>query len=248
MGALIAVEPTTAPRDEAQVRVVLVGALLLTERFAQSVPDNALRIVCSCPDPARAAAALADVVADVIVIELPTLRESDRELLASLKAACRASSSIVLYRFAPSTVIRHLRAAGHAVVRATSDAMEIEAICLGLLNRPRVWVNPVTGARDGAEPPTPRFDEPTLVELSNASRVVECECPRHLVDLVMSLTAFERYSAECASRNPSDVALHLELQRAAGFARSIIEHALERTATAEGFALPPRPLSRERAV
>jgi hypothetical protein len=47
-----------------------------------------------------------------------------------------------------------------------------------------------------------------------------------------------RYSAECASRSPSDVLLHLDLQRAAGLARSIIEQALERVAIAEGIALP----------
>ena len=54
----------------------------------------------------------------------------------------------------------------------------------------------------------------------------------------MNLGGFERYSAECASGSPSDARLHLELQRAAGLARSIMEQALERVAIAEGMALP----------
>jgi hypothetical protein len=61
------------------------------------------------------------------------------------------------------------------------------------------------------------------------------------VDLVISLASFERYSAECASRTPADVALHLELQRAAGRARSIMEQALEYAAMADGVVLPPAP-------
>jgi hypothetical protein len=59
------------------------------------------------------------------------------------------------------------------------------------------------------------------------------------VELVVNLASFEHYSAQCASLGPADVALHLDLQRAAGLARSIIEQALERVAIAEGFPLPP---------
>ena len=53
----------------------------------------------------------------------------------------------------------------------------------------------------------------------------------------MQLASFERYSAQCASRNPADAALHADLQHAAGLARAIMESALERVALAEGIAL-----------
>ena len=240
--------PGSASRGGTEIHIALVGAPLLKEQFARSVSGTTLRVVASCPDPGRAATELRDVSADAVLIDLPTLRDQDLDLLAAIKGACRTSNLIVLYRFAPSAVIRRMRSTGYAVVRATADALEIEAICSSLLDRPPPSATPAYGVFDGAEPPAPRFDEVTLVELSNASRVVECECPRHLVDLVMSLSAFERYSAECTSRNSADVALHLELQRAAGFARAVIEHALERTARAEGFPLPPQRRSGETAV
>ncbi len=54
----------------------------------------------------------------------------------------------------------------------------------------------------------------------------------------MSVVGFERYSAQCANRNPADAALHLMLQRAAGTARTILEQALGRLAVAEGIDLP----------
>jgi hypothetical protein len=59
-----------------------------------------------------------------------------------------------------------------------------------------------------------------------------------LVDLLLSLGTFERYSAECANRSPSDAVLHRYLQRVAGSARVLFEDALVRVARAEGLALP----------
>jgi hypothetical protein len=59
-----------------------------------------------------------------------------------------------------------------------------------------------------------------------------------VVDLLVSLSTFERYSFECADRSPADAALHRHLQRVAGSARALFEDALERVARAEGIALP----------
>jgi hypothetical protein len=60
--------------------------------------------------------------------------------------------------------------------------------------------------------------------------------------LVLSLGAFERYSAECANRGPNDALLHRDLQYTAGHARAMLEVALIRLALAEGLPLPARPI------
>jgi hypothetical protein len=192
-----------------------------------------------CADPEMAVVDLKAVGADLAIIELPTIREADLARVAAIKAACGAASAIVLYRFAPSAMVRRMRMAGHAMARSTSDAGELEAICLDAGRRPRLDADDAMGLLENAQIRPPKFDESTLAELSGASRAIECECPRHLVDLVMNLGGFERYSAECASVSPSDALLHLDLQRAAALARSIMEQALERLAIAEGLALPP---------
>ena len=227
-----------APDEDREIRVVLVGSLLTTEQVVSALSGSLWKIVASSPDPGNAVSSLAGTAADVVIIERPTLRDADLERVASIKAACGASAVIVLYRFAPSAVVRRLRIAGHDVARATSDPVELEAICLDLLRRPR---RKARDLQDAGEPSPPRFDQRTLGELASASRTVECECPKHLVELVMNLASFERYSAECASHSPADLALHLELERAAGRARSIMEQALERVAIAEGFTLPAPP-------
>ena len=229
--------------EDGEVKVALVGALLAGEHFAKALSAGALKVTGRSANPANAHDDLKHVEADIAIIELTTIRDEDLEVVAGIKRACRAASAIVLYRFATSALVRRMRMAGHAMARSTSDATELEAICLSVARRP-----PPTGSAlislERAQPSRPRFDEPTLAELSGASRTIECECPRHLVDLVMNLGGFERYSAECASRSPSDAHLHLELQRAAALARSIMEQALEHVAIAEGLPLPPQAAGR----
>ncbi|MFP3562492.1 MerR family transcriptional regulator, partial [Paraburkholderia sp. SIMBA_049] len=56
-----------------------------------------------------------------------------------------------------------------------------------------------------------RFDEATLASLSGLSTTVKCECARHLSDLIMQLSAFERSSDDCVSRSPADALLHRHL-------------------------------------
>ncbi len=231
--------PLPAKKD--QYRVALVGALLIARRLQDSLGEDSLKIVGTCPEPARAAAALQDLGVDLVVIELSTLGDAEVDLVASIKSASGAAMAAVLYRYAPSAVIRRLRTAGHAVARATSDALEIEAICLSLLRPPMQNDNRTSNTLpplDTSRSPEPRFNDRDLAYLSGISSKVACECPRHLVDLVMNLASFERYSAQCASRNPQDIALHLSLQNAAGLARGIMEQALDKLVTAEGLSLP----------
>ena len=224
--------------ERSEARVALVGPLMVGEQFIKALSGGALRVTGSCADLANAVVALKDVNADIAIIDLPGMSDADVGRVAAIKAACGAQSAIVLYRFAPSAMVRRMRVAGHAVARATMDPAEIEAICLGLLRQPRLDAGEHLRFLAAAQPRPPRFEEQFLAELSSASRTIECECPKHIVDLVLDLGGFERYSAECASRSPADVVLHLELQRAAGLARSIMEQALERVAIAEGIELP----------
>lgn len=233
-------------RDIGSLRIALVGPVISSRRLddifagnpASAAPGRDLNIVGRCMNAQDAADALRTITADIVVIELPILNDASIDTVAKVKGYCGAGQAIVLYRFAPNAIIRTLREAGHEVARAPSDAVEIASLCRALLRLPttrqRGSEKPVV-----SEPPRqPRFDERTLVALADASTTVYCECPRHLVDLVLSLTSFERYSAECANRSPEDVALHRDLEHTAGRARVLLEEALIRVAAIEGLPLP----------
>jgi hypothetical protein len=51
------------------------------------------------------------------------------------------------------------------------------------------------------------------------------------------VAAFERYSAECSSRDSLDALLHLQLQTVAVEARGMLDQALRRLLAAEGITL-----------
>lgn len=225
----------TAPRH---ADIALVGPLVSLRRFEHPASGAALRVVARCASVAEAARELQGKRAEIVIIELATLNEVSADVVAGVKSACNAGQALVLYRFAPSVVIRRLRAEGHEVARAPSDAVELETLCRALLSRPPVEFASGTGSAGTLEPPSPRFDEHALSELAGASNTVYCECPRHIVELVLSLGSFESYSQQCANRSTEDAALHLDLQRTTARARALMEEALVRVALAEGLPLP----------
>lgn len=76
-----------------------------------------------------------------------------------------------------------------------------------------------------------------LAAVTSSLPKIKCECPHHLSDLVLSLGAFEDYSAACESQNPADAALHHYLWSITAKARATFEDALVRVAEAEGIPL-----------
>ena len=83
-----------------------------------------------------------------------------------------------------------------------------------------------------------RYDDATLTDFAGLSSTIACECPRHVAELLMQLSHFEAYSAECENQSPADAELHAYLQRVAGASRALFESALERVAIQEGLMLP----------
>jgi hypothetical protein len=232
---------TPSDFDSRKPRIALVGPLLTTRRFAESLASgmsgSALTIAAQANSVGEAASALRGSAADLVIIELPTLLEDSPAMVAGLNELCGARRTIILYRFAPSAIVRMLRAAGHVIARAPSDPLEMASLCQRLL---QPAASPVNAAQtiDRTDPAPPRFDERALAAFADASSTIYCECPRHLVDLLVDLVSFERYSAACANRSPEDAALHRDLQQTAGQARALLENALLRVADAEGISIP----------
>jgi DNA-binding transcriptional MerR regulator len=215
------------------VRVAIVGETLAARAAAAASQFPRLQIVATCTDREHAAGALRDLAVDLLAIELPALREDAVEFVDALAAALGARRAVVSYRFGTEAAVRELRCRGHAVARAPVDLAQIEILGAALSGAPEMAAAPRVTA-----PSAPRFDERTLAQLAQISTTVRCECPRHVVDLLLSLRAFERYSAECENRSPADAELHRQLGRVAGSARALFEEALVRVAQAEGIPLP----------
>jgi DNA-binding transcriptional MerR regulator len=231
----VSVGPAASRRP---LRVALVGEALTEQVARDGALHSALEIVATCAGQAHAAEVLRGVAADVLAIELPTLQPGALATVDALLQAVGARHAIVEYRFAPAAVVSALRGRGHTVVRAPIDAEDLERLSRDAMASAPIPASPGSSPLPLDVVPGPRFDEQSLTRLARGLTTLYCECPRHLVDLLFSLGTFERYSAECANRSPSDAVLHRHLQRVAGSARVLFEDALVRVAGAEGLALP----------
>jgi hypothetical protein len=179
---------------------------------------------------------------DALLIHAPRLQVG---WLTDADAAAPAWAQLpkaVLYGFAADAVCEALVNRGVALLREPQpDA--VLAQWLGGLRRPAdapaVAMPPDTGFAGPATVPPRRWDDAALADFAGLSSTVACECPRHVAELLVQLSQFEAYSAECAHRSPSDAALHDSLRRVAGLARARFETALEAVAHHEGLLLPP---------
>jgi DNA-binding transcriptional MerR regulator len=216
------------------VRVAVVGESLRRRIAADPRAAAALEIRRSCERLEQAGAVLADAHADVLLIEVSELDDDAIPLVAAARQGKVAAAVVVMYRFCASATIRELRELGCLVARVPSEMGELVLLCRTAMAGRGMQLPPPAPV----PPPPPRFDDAALAALGADARKLQCECPRHLADLLMMVSSFERYSAGCANRNEADAQLHTELELAAGRARAILEAAMEKLALAEGLTLP----------
>jgi len=190
-------------------------------------------------DVAAAAAALQGVAVDALLMHEPRLHEG---WMASLQAAAPVLAPLpraVLYRYAAETTCAELAADGIALLREPQSDTVIGQWLQGVLPA-NALACPVA---DSALPPSPavpprRWEDAALADFAGLSSTIACECPRHVAELLMQLSHFEAYSAECRYRHAADAELHAYLQQVAGTARARFEAALEHVALHEGLILP----------
>lgn len=214
------------------LRVAVIGEGLARRIAAGGREGAGLEVQCSCSRLEHAASLPRDADVELLLVELSELDESALPMIASAREACAAAAVVVLYRFCASATIRALREQNCLVARVPAELGELVLLCRSALAGERL------PPLERTDVPEVRFNEEVLSSITATGNQLACECPRHLADLLLMVGSFERYSAQCASRNEDDAQLHQELRNAAGRARAILETAMERLARAEGLPLP----------
>ena len=231
------------PSPSVPWRLAVIGTAL-----AARLQSPALRRQLSRPvqllgpfdDVAQAAAAVQAAPVDAWLLHQPRLHEG---WLASLQAAApalAAAPKAVLYRFAAESTCAALAAAGTALLREPQNDTVLGQWLQGVL---QATAQARPAASEPAAPstamPPRRWDDAALADFAGLSSTIACECPRHVAELLMQLSHFEAYSAECRNRNAADAQLHAYLQQVAATSRARFEAALEHVALHEGLILPP---------
>lgn len=229
-----------APVPPQPWRVVVVGKLLgqrLKGAVQQALvpPGRMLHLQGPFETLDEAAAEPLAATADALLVYAASLQDDWLDRLFEAMPAWKGKPMAVLYGFASERTCRLFsRVTGLSLLRGPqSDA----AIAQWLRGWRQQIELPAPGAAAPSAMPVParRWDDAALASFAGLSTTIACECPRHVAELLMQLSHFEAYSADCESRSPEDAALHAYLHQVTALARAQFETALERVARHEGL-------------
>lgn len=237
---LASAAPATAP---SRIRAAILGDFLCSQLPAGR-DTGTVEIAASDNDRERLLADLRRDPVDVLVYETAILNAETLESMRNTLSAVGVSRAVVVYGFGRQQDVERVRDAAMVVLRSPVTEDDVHAAILRTFQqRPRrepASAPPGSVAEEGAWPvdgevAPRRFSQQQLARLAGTSTAVDCECPRHLAQLVRDLSAFEIYSDQCANRSDDDEALHRYLHHTTAKARALIENALEKVAVAEGI-------------
>lgn len=218
------------------VRLAVLGDALPAQitAWADDLAPLEIAVVSRSPGEFLDVCAACDI--DTLVLEYPTLHAETLDQVGRFLRHSGARQAIVIYGFARQDVVRRLAGRNVLPVRAPVDLQELKRLCGDGGGRQRPADGPpwtLESVHDSPLPPR-RFDTQALVKTANISSTIRCECPHHLASLLLSLGAFEDYSAECENRTLEDAALHAMLHAATAHARHLLESALAEVLEHEG--------------
>jgi DNA-binding transcriptional MerR regulator len=223
-------------------RVAVVGTVLARRLQRPALLrglSRPLHVLGPFADVAQAATALKGAPVDALLLEEPRLHDGWLDSLQAAAPALAAAPKAVLYRYASESTCASLAAAGTALLREPQNDTVLGQWLHGLLQAiPQTDPGQGDPARTVAPVPPRRWDDAALAEFAGRSSTIACECPHHVTELLVQLSHFEAYSAECRHRNAADAELHAHLQQVAAESRARFEAALEYVALHEGLVLP----------
>jgi DNA-binding transcriptional MerR regulator len=193
-------------------------------------------------DMAQAAASLQPDDVDALLLQESHLHAQWSSGIAKAAPALATLPKAVLYSFATDPVCDTLSLNGTRLLREPQPdavlAQWLHGMAAPTVSLPGGTLN---DAMSADEPTARRWDDAALADFAGRLNTVACECPRHMAELLMQLSHFETYSAECEHRSPADAELHGYLRRVTAGARARFEMALEQVARHEGLMLPSEP-------
>lgn len=238
--------------ESVDLRLALVGGSL-AQRFETAGVDlrryGVSESITFADLPIAATAAGADATdttdpqrksIDALLVSVDSLQEDTASQIIAFGDAVSAKAIAVVYGFGTGPAADLLRVAGVRLYREPDSRTELRQMLGDLCQRVRLQER--TGDDAVWSRARRRYDDRELEVIASRSSAIACECPRHLAELVMKLSAFERYSDVCTSRSAQDAALHRYLGDVSNRACAMVEAALERVVREEGwFAGPQSP-------
>jgi DNA-binding transcriptional MerR regulator len=162
---------------------------------------------------------------DGVVAEVGGLGEVSTQQLSALASALDTCNVLVLHRYSSQRWIRELEQRGYVAAEYPPDPRYL-ASYLSVSVAVKEASQGLESVGELAQIKPRLFDEMKLSQASKLQSVLDCECPKHIVELVRALANFEEYSASCSVENWQDASIHACLYAYTGQARWLMEKAL----------------------
>ncbi len=210
-----------------KARVVFVGPELcewLDEH--QGCISGVSALLARSPIESALKELILDEEADLLVVHSPSLTLQQIRGVEALVERLRVKRAIVLYQFANEQWLAELERSGHSALPYPIEPSRL-AFEIG---RSQIERETAAGIANLSEliPAKPRvFSDEALRAAAQEKIVIDCECPRHLSELIRSLNEFESYSSACSVDNWKDAAVHASIYAYTCQARHLMEKALQ---------------------
>jgi MerR family transcriptional regulator, light-induced transcriptional regulator len=223
-------------------RVVVIGSGLAARLQRPAVLRHigrTVQVVGPFASAAQAAQALAPTGRiDAVLVHAPSLTPQIWSEIDAALPSARNAAKAVLYGFAATATCEQLATAGVALLREPQSDMAVGQWLRSVLPSKDATPNNSAAADISDAVTERRWTDAALADFAGLSSTVACECPKHVAELLIQLSQFEHYSADCENRSPADAELHRHLWRVAAQTRASFERALEYVALHEGLTLP----------
>ncbi|WP_241521166.1 MerR family transcriptional regulator [Kineobactrum sediminis] len=171
--------------------------------------------------------------ADSLVVECTNLGGTQVRQLGDLMQALDVERAVVCYQFANERWLTALEEQNIAATTFPPDPAYLAyELARSIADKTRSAGDSNLGELMTAKPR--QFNELQLRGARQLKNALDCECPRHIADLIRSLASFEDYSASCSVENWNEAAVHACVYAYAAQARWLMEKALQ--AVLEGHA------------
>lgn len=164
--------------------------------------------------------------ADILVVHCPSLTLPQINGVNTIAERLSVRRTIVLYQFGNDQWLAELERLGHSAFQYPIEPSQL-AFEIG---RSQVQKETAEGIGNLSDlmPAKPRvFSDAALRAAAQEKIVLDCECPRHLSELIKSLNEFEAYSSACSVDNWKDAAIHASIYAYTCQARHLMEKALQ---------------------
>ena len=162
----------------------------------------------------------------LLVVDCPAVSMAQIQLIEQLSERLGSPNSLVTYRMANERWLSELTRKG-----ATAIEFPMEPARLAYeMGRIAVENDTKQGEFDLGELVKPKarmYSDSELAAAAQLKRLVNCECPKPIVELVTMLNHFETYTTQCAVENWTDAAVHSTMYAYTNQARYLMEKSLK---------------------